>query len=925
MTAVTLPRTRSTNSMALKSDTSRRLVSPDSRDGSYGSFWSDCVGSLYDSLPNFCVGGPEKSVNVVKDDSPNKACIKGVVCKKIGPLKQNGSHDSVSTASVGPTHAESRQLYQPQPVQRERSGLGGPNFDQIKKSLRRTRSCSPHSTTSARMMGLIRPRQLREDQIDNRQREETREPSPTFKFQNGRNYEKYGRDAISTSDSPLLIDPPDKRPRSVPLEKLLNSLSDNKKDRGGNYSIVSKSSTQQSSLRGGVNRRIRSQATAKSNPTLGGSLSNRMEEVNVQPFATKHDEVVTALIDDALQGSSDSESDCASIYGKRTMTSNNESQQSPSSKKKQQAGSSSPSRKKISTPQWMRNRSRKTDASVSSRNSIGSGRVININMSDFFHPNCVLHKEKGSRKDSSMLNYPPSAVGREASLEKLKEKLSLLSEIESGKYGKGADMLRSDAVAFAVRGHDQGVDVAVETRSILTLRMGFVSMNYGIVLQWDYSSGLAKQIVLVKMCRDDFLERSDIEQSFSNVVSFSESDMEEDNSILISNESRTGASPGRALTDLSSSDVFGHSYLSVSILNVKQLVPVCDHPRHKAEQQGGGFSSWLCSSEQTKPSNPDHSDIRPYVRFVFGRHHHVTKSAKFNKGTITWNKRQRNSCLLPCPPEGQRWFTGQEDLIVEVRSRKISSDDPMTGGRFIPKSFFKDGHTSSQKRGLFDDPQLASVTVPLSSIIFDEEDIVDSKTSVLSRLTRCWKKNPSNITDEPPSTNITLPLPMKCCSSAPFGSISLRITMRTRAANGATPESSPPSKVKHFSSPPRTKALKTKVNGPQQVEGIELLPLTSLISSWVNDGVDESSSKNKNKAKTSKIRMGMTWSKRYDPRTKKWSNVTGVNKKSRSFRKTKEEEDDKFILFRVVDRVMGKEEQQEQERKKYLQWKWRKK
>ena len=48
-----------------------------------------------------------------------------------------------------------------------------------------------------------------------------------------------------------------------------------------------------------------------------------------------------------------------------------------------------------------------------------------------------------------------SAVGRHETLAKVQEKLSMLGEIESGKFGKAAEMLRSDAVAFVLRGGDE--------------------------------------------------------------------------------------------------------------------------------------------------------------------------------------------------------------------------------------------------------------------------------------------------------------------------------------------------------------------------------------------------------------------------------------------------------------------------------------
>jgi len=828
-----------------------RLVSPQSGDGS--GFWVGCFGSIHDSLPNIC------------GESDNK-------------LSANSSFAIVE---------EDVDFNAP-------SKLGG-----LKASLKRVgsfrRSCS-HDDLSVCSAGSVDSQYSHYSQRRRRRRQnnrDTRDPSPSIDNNYKRSLDT--SDGKREADTPLLIDPPStrKRSRSVPLEKLLNS----RKEKGA------KSTNPSPSLGGGLG----------AGTSINTKMLNLLEKINVEPFALKHDEVVTALIDDALQDSSDDSSSSASIDRKRTTLYG-----SPLRKK------GSPNRKKITTPQWMRNRPRKSadERSVCSRAS-GMSRFTNVNTSDFFHPQCVLHKEKGALKDSSQGNAP-SAVGREAALAKLMEKLVLLSEIESGKYGKGADMLRSDAVAFPIQGY-MGLD-AVETRSILTIRMGFVSMNYGIVLQWDLASELAKQVVLVKMCRDDFLERNQFEFTNSgNHTVVTDSDGDEENSILISDASRTDYSPGRALkTDVNSSSV-GQAHLAVSILNVKQLVPKCD--RHRADHFRWPWSRATDPEPKSKSRKSDHSDVRPYVRFVFGQNQHLTKSVKYNKGNITWNKRQRNSCLLPCPPEDQRWFSGQDDLIVEVRSKQRSSDDSSTGGRFIPKSFFKE-ETSSPKRKATDDPLLAAVTVPLSSIIFDEEEAMDSldgKTrSALSRVTRLFKKNPSKTKDETPSNNITLPLPMKCCSSAPFGSISLRITMKTPAVYRDTPPLPVPSVKIPCPLQISRRALQTKVEAShQQVEGIELLPLTSLISSWVNDGA-QANSKNKNKATMSKVMM---WTKRYDPRTKKWSNVNASIKntldasikrrpsfKKATKKKHEDSDDDRSIISNishVVDRVMGKGAEEE--------------
>ncbi len=224
-------------------------------------------------------------------------------------------------------------------------------------------------------------------------------------------------------------------------------------------------------------------------------------------------------------------------------------------------------------------------ATTLSPNALNNNNNI-IDPSEFLHPDCILQKKKGPEKSQqlkpSKLSFTlsgssttigggggggtssssnatntndytttttPSAIGREQTLLKLQQKLSMLSDIESGKYGMAVEMLRSDAVAFIVQhstedpppggeGRSSGggggqkkrtsssssvtfhpspsIATKVETRSILTLRMGFVSMSYGILLQWDCGTRLVELIVLRKMCRDDFLTGSKNDEDDNN-------------------------------------------------------------------------------------------------------------------------------------------------------------------------------------------------------------------------------------------------------------------------------------------------------------------------------------------------------------------------------------------------------------------------
>jgi hypothetical protein len=160
----------------------------------------------------------------------------------------------------------------------------------------------------------------------------------------------------------------------------------------------------------------------------------------------------------------------------------------------------------------------------------------------------------------------------------------------------------------------------VETRSLLTLRMGFVSISYGILLQWDIESRLVELIVLRKMCREDFLERSneDIDSSTaattkSTKPSTVSAESSASGTTLESSTSRSQEPGGRTGLSLfpqllSEPDQRPKSFLSVSVVNVKHIHTGCD----------------LCidstvSSEKKGAKSQDKRVIRPYIRFVLGK------------------------------------------------------------------------------------------------------------------------------------------------------------------------------------------------------------------------------------------------------------------------------------------------------------------
>jgi hypothetical protein len=108
------------------------------------------------------------------------------------------------------------------------------------------------------------------------------------------------------------------------------------------------------------------------------------------------------------------------------------------------------------------------------------------------HPDCRLQKDKGRGEP---LGRAISAEGQEGCLEKLRQKMKLLIEVSLGEDSKGpAGMKKRQAKV------SEETAEYIETRSMIELRLGFLSMQYGILLRWDARSG---KIVLVVRCTKD--------------------------------------------------------------------------------------------------------------------------------------------------------------------------------------------------------------------------------------------------------------------------------------------------------------------------------------------------------------------------------------------------------------------------------------
>lgn len=123
----------------------------------------------------------------------------------------------------------------------------------------------------------------------------------------------------------------------------------------------------------------------------------------------------------------------------------------------------------------------------------------------YLHPLCRMQKDKGK---GEAVGSNICAKGRDACLEKLRTKMQLLTEIamQGGgalttldAVGKKSAMMKRRKAKISER-----CENFTETRSLIELRMGFLSMQYGVLLRWDTSRTRVTLVVLRKMCHSTF-------------------------------------------------------------------------------------------------------------------------------------------------------------------------------------------------------------------------------------------------------------------------------------------------------------------------------------------------------------------------------------------------------------------------------------
>jgi hypothetical protein len=123
----------------------------------------------------------------------------------------------------------------------------------------------------------------------------------------------------------------------------------------------------------------------------------------------------------------------------------------------------------------------------------------------YVHAHCRLQKDKGKGEP---VGSDICATGANPCLEKLRQKMELLTQVALGtneqkprKRG-AASMKRRKAKVTEETG------MYTETRSVIDLRMGFLSMQYGVLLRWDTANtGKIVMVVLRKTCHESFYNK----------------------------------------------------------------------------------------------------------------------------------------------------------------------------------------------------------------------------------------------------------------------------------------------------------------------------------------------------------------------------------------------------------------------------------
>jgi len=126
--------------------------------------------------------------------------------------------------------------------------------------------------------------------------------------------------------------------------------------------------------------------------------------------------------------------------------------------------------------------------------------------SEYLFSKCRLQKDKG--KGISPIGSDICATTRDDCLVKLRSKMELLTQVCGNSNSAQTQSTTTSSMKRRKAKVTEETVTYTETRSVMDLRMGFLSMQYGVLLRWDTTmTGKVVLVVLRKMAHDSFYRK----------------------------------------------------------------------------------------------------------------------------------------------------------------------------------------------------------------------------------------------------------------------------------------------------------------------------------------------------------------------------------------------------------------------------------
>ncbi len=146
-----------------------------------------------------------------------------------------------------------------------------------------------------------------------------------------------------------------------------------------------------------------------------------------------------------------------------------------------------------------------SDFSACSNSTSSPASYASSPVHTFLDKNVKLQKDSGS---GSTIGSSISANGRDAAMRKLNDKMDVLAEVDRDGKWANARLTRIPAKDMTFEQKEVGLYTGgyVETRSMLAIKLGFVSLKYGILVHWNVRTGLAELVLLRKSSPESFMK-----------------------------------------------------------------------------------------------------------------------------------------------------------------------------------------------------------------------------------------------------------------------------------------------------------------------------------------------------------------------------------------------------------------------------------